>query len=91
MHDQSAENRYEITADGVPAGHSYYRVTPASLVVTHTEVDGAYEGKGVGSALMKGMLDDIRSRGLGVVPLCPFTKAYVERHPEYQDLLHHHA
>jgi predicted GNAT family acetyltransferase len=56
-------------------------------VFTHTEVDPAFEGHGIGSALAAGALDDARRRGLVVVPSCPFIRAYITRHPEYADLL----
>ena len=56
---------------------------------THTEVFDAYEGKGVGSALARGALDDVRARGGRLVALCPFIAAYLERHPEYADLVDH--
>ena len=52
------------------------------MVLVHTEVVSSAEGKGIGSQLVAGALDDIRSRGLRVVPVCPFVAAYVRRHPE---------
>ena len=56
---------------------------------THVERLAAdeFEGRGVGGRLVAGVLDDIRARGLLVVPLCSFTRSYIERHPEYQDLI----
>jgi predicted GNAT family acetyltransferase len=83
-------SRYEAHVDDAVAGFAAYRLRgePTSIVVfTHTEVDPAYEGKGVGSALARAALDDVRSRGLGVVAMCPFISAYIRRHPEYADLL----
>ena len=88
VRDDPDQQSYVITADGAVAGRSFYTPMGHSLLVTHTEVDDAFAGHGVGSALMKGMLDDIRAKGLGVVPQCPFTKAYITKHPEYADLLH---
>ena len=55
----------------------------------HTEIDPAFEGKGLGSALAKGALDAERALGEPVVPLCPFIRAYIDRHPEYADLVDH--
>jgi predicted GNAT family acetyltransferase len=52
----------------------------------HTEVPKELEGRGIGSALIRGVLDTARRQGLKVVPLCPFAKAYIEKHPEYADL-----
>ncbi|WP_018655345.1 GNAT family N-acetyltransferase [Actinomadura flavalba] len=85
--DNPAENRYEIREDGVLAGFAEYRAEPDTLVFTHTEVDGAFEGKGVGGALARGALDDVRSRGLKVRPLCPFIRSWIEKHPDYRGLV----
>ena len=52
----------------------------------HTEVPKALEGRGIGSALIRGVLDIARAQGLKVNPVCPFAKTYIERHPEYADL-----
>ncbi len=80
-------SRYEILVDGEVAGFAQYVMRGGRIVFVHTEIDDAYEGKGVGSELAKGALDDVRSRGLPVLPLCPFIAGYIERHPEYQDLV----
>ena len=85
--DNPAERRYEVTVDGEVAGASYYWDRDGVRIVTHTEVDAEWEGQGVGSRLIAGALDDIRARGLRVTPLCPFTAAYIDRHPEYSDLV----
>ncbi|MQY03123.1 GNAT family N-acetyltransferase [Actinomadura macrotermitis] len=85
--DNAGQGRYEIREDGALAGFAEYRLDAGSIVFTHTEVDPAFEGKGVGSALARGALDDVRSRDLSVVPQCPFIKAWIDRHPDYQDLL----
>jgi uncharacterized protein len=85
--DNPDERRYEITLDGVFAGASYYRDLDGVRTVTHTEVEDEFEGRGVGSRLVAGALDDMRARGLRVRPLCRFTAGYIERHPEYGDLV----
>ncbi len=54
---------------------------------THTEVFPEFEGKGVGSRLATGALDDVRARGLKLTPQCPFISAYIKRHPAYADLV----
>ena len=69
------------------AGFAEYRPRPHAVVFTHTEVDEAFEGQGIGGALVRGALDDVRSKGLAVVPLCPFVKAWIAKHPEYEDLV----
>lgn len=79
--------RYEVTLDGRPAGFAQYRLKDRRVIFTHTEVDSAFEGHGVGSTLARYALDDVRERGLQAVPLCPFIAAYIEQHPEYQDLM----
>ena len=53
----------------------------------HTEIDDAYEGQGLGGQLARGALDDVRAQGLKVVAECPFIKAWIAKHEDYQDLL----
>lgn len=89
--DVPARRRYEARdagADGKVAGFAEYMLTGEMVVFTHTEVDPSYEGKGVGSALVRASLDDVRSRGMVVLPLCPFYKGWIQRHPEYTDLVY---
>ena len=62
-----------------------------AAVLVHTEIAPSVEGEGLGSTLVAGALDDIRARGLEVVPLCPFASAFIERHPEYADLVERDA
>jgi len=80
-------NRFVIRVDGVEAGHSEYVRTGELVIFTHTEIDDAFEGQGVGSALAAAALDDARARGLRVVPQCPFIAGYIDRHPAYADLV----
>jgi uncharacterized protein len=82
------EKRYEARVGGELAGSAYFDAADDLIVLTHTEVDDAYEGHGVGSALARGALDDIRADGRRkVVPRCQFIKAWIDRHPDYQDLV----
>ncbi len=86
--DNPDESRYEAWDDsGVVAGFAQYKLRDGLVIFTHTEVDDAFEGRGVGSTLVRAALDDVRGRGLQVRPVCPFFKSYIEQHPEYQDLL----
>jgi predicted GNAT family acetyltransferase len=87
VRDNPAELRYEAVRDGQLVGLIRYRTEPGVVVLVHTEVDEAVEGTGVGSRLVRGALDDIRARGLRLVPVCPFVGAYLRRHPEYADLV----
>jgi predicted GNAT family acetyltransferase len=85
--DLAARHRYEIRVDGALAGYAAYQPGDHQIVFTHTQVDPAFEGRGVGSALAAAALDDARRQGLRVVPLCPFFAAFLRRHREYADLL----
>jgi predicted GNAT family acetyltransferase len=85
IRNNQAENRYELDEEGVTA-FAEYRLRGGRISFTHTLVPKEIEGRGVGSRLVRGALDDVRRRGLKVVPICPFVKAYMERHPEVQDL-----
>ena len=81
-----AQNRFELTVDGHLAA-AYYRLDGAVVTFVHTEVPPELGGKGVGSKLVKGALDQVRAEGRKVIAQCPFVKAYIGKHPEYQDLL----
>jgi predicted GNAT family acetyltransferase len=82
-------SRYEAHIDGVLAGFAEYHLRSSSIVFTHTEVLPECEGKGVAGALVRQSLDEIRAAGVyDVVPVCPFYKAWLEKHPDYQDLIH---
>jgi predicted GNAT family acetyltransferase len=86
--DNEAEKRYEARVDGELAGVAFYDTADDLIVFTHTEVDESYEGKGVGSALARAALDDVRADGRRkVIARCPFIKGWIDRHPDYQDLL----
>jgi uncharacterized protein len=83
------QSRYEAHVDGALAGIAVYQLTDKLVVFTHTEVEPAYEGQGIGSALARFALDDVRSEGSRkVVPLCPFIKQWIGHHPDYADLVY---
>ena len=79
--------RYELLVDGEVAGEIRYRPRPDAVALVHTEVSQALEGRGLGGQVVQGALEDLRSRGLQVVPICPFVRSYIQRHPEYGDLV----
>jgi predicted GNAT family acetyltransferase len=83
VRDNRAELRYELVRDDEVLGFLLYRIEPDAVVLVHTDIDPAYEGQGLGSVLVKGALDDLRERGVRAIPLCPFVRAYIRRHPEY--------
>jgi uncharacterized protein len=87
VRDNSEELRYEALADGRLVGEIRYRREPQAIVLVHTEVAPSAEGQHIGSRLVEEALADIRMRGLRVVPFCPFVAAYIQRHPEYADLV----
>jgi predicted GNAT family acetyltransferase len=87
VRDNADRHRYEAKLDGELAGKAFYQLADDVVTFTHTEVDDGFEGKGVGSALVRAALDDVRQRGLKAHPLCPFVGAYLKRHPEYADLV----
>jgi predicted GNAT family acetyltransferase len=88
VRDNPEAGRYEGWVDGALAGFAEYRIVGGRIIFTHTEVDEAFEGQGIGSALAGGALDDVRERvQLPVVPRCPFIRGWIERHPTYADLV----
>ncbi|CCH17449.1 GNAT family N-acetyltransferase [Micromonospora lupini] len=87
VEDNPAKNRFEILVDDALAGFTAYVPRGEVLVFTHTEVDRGFQGRGVGGALIRGTLDQVRERGGRVVPQCPFVAAFIDKHPEYADLV----
>lgn len=87
--DNPRASRYEARVDGEVAGFAAYRRSGSDVIVfTHTEVDPAFGGTGIGSALARGALDDVAARGeRDVVPRCPFIASWIERHPDYAALV----
>lgn len=86
VQNNPAKHRYELEVEGHIAA-SYYQLSGDVITFTHTEVPKELEGKGIGSRLVKGALDQVRATGLKIVPQCPFVKGYIGKHPEYADLL----
>jgi uncharacterized protein len=84
--DNPAQHRYELDVDGHIAA-SYYKLANGTITFEHTEVPPELGGKGVGSRLVKGALDEVRARGLKVIPQCEFVKGWIDKHPDYADLL----
>jgi len=85
--DTPEASRYELRLEGRVIGFAAYRRRNDRIVFIHTEVDESYEGRGLGNRLAKAALEDVRGKGLVVVPLCPFIARYIQQHPEYQDLV----
>ena len=81
-------HRYEARIDGELAGFAEYQLTDELVVFTHTEVDDRFEGQGVGSALARYGLDEVRASGRRALPLCPFIKGWIDKHPDYADVVY---
>jgi uncharacterized protein len=84
--NNTAKHRYELAVDGHIAA-TYYSIADGVITFIHTEVPSELGGKGIGSKLIKGALDQVRADGLKVIAQCPFVKAYIDKHPDYADLL----
>jgi predicted GNAT family acetyltransferase len=87
--DEPDASRFLVRADGAPAGEITYVVRHGRRLIVHTGIESAFEGRGVGSGAAVALLEDVRSRGEQIVPLCPFVRRYIERHPGYDDLVDH--
>lgn len=81
------EQRYEITVDGRLAGFTAYQLRGSDYALTHTEIDDAFAGRGLGTTLVAGTLADLREHGAGLLPYCPFVRAYLDKHPEFVALV----
>jgi predicted GNAT family acetyltransferase len=82
LSDRKSLNRYEIRIGGELAGLADYRLDDDRINFLHTEVDPAHGGQGLGGKLIEFAVTDARSRGLEIIPSCPFVKAWVDEHPE---------
>jgi predicted GNAT family acetyltransferase len=80
--DVPERSRFEAHLDGRLAGFADYVLDAGRIVFTHTEVDDAFAGRGVGGALVAEALREVRSRGLEVVARCPFVAKWIREHPE---------
>jgi uncharacterized protein len=87
VHDNTGERRYEARIGTKVVGVIPYQAEPRRLTFIHIEVDPAFESKGVGSRFVAGALEGSCRRGLSFVPVGPFVRAYLRRHPEQADLV----
>jgi predicted GNAT family acetyltransferase len=85
--NNTADSRFEVSLDGETA-FAEYRLVDHGIILPHTVVPEAFEGKGVGSALAKTALGYAREHDLKVIPLCPFIAGYITKHPEWHDIVH---
>jgi uncharacterized protein len=85
--NNTERRRFEAILDGRVAGFSTYELEPDRVVFVHTVVRPEFEGQGIGSRLAKFAVDEVRDRGLRIKPICPFIRAYLRRHPEYDEIV----
>ena len=83
----SEQSRYVAEVDGEQAGVCQFRDEDGVWTITHTVVDEAFEGMGIGSKLARAALDGAREHGKKVVAQCTFVKAYVRKHDDWNDIL----
>lgn len=83
----ASKGRYAVLLDGAEARMTYSRAEEALIIIDHTEVPDALRGRSVGQALVRRAVEDARREGRSIIPLCPFAKAQISRHPEWQDVL----
>ena len=84
--DNKSQEQFEMVTDGF-LSRIEYKIMGNKIFLTHTEVPHELEGKGVGSKIVKAALEEVESRGLKLIPLCPFVASYIKRHPEWERLL----
>jgi uncharacterized protein len=87
VRDNAEQRRYELYVGDTLAGFADYHAQPGLVTVLHTEVDAAFDGRGLGSKLLRAMFDDVRGRGARVLAVCPFARSFLQRHDEYADLV----
>jgi predicted GNAT family acetyltransferase len=87
VRDNRERRRYEILSEGRVVGSLTYRLRGEVVSFQHTEVDNAYSGNGFASSLVRRALDETRQAGRLVLPYCPYVRGWIEKHPDYVDLV----
>jgi uncharacterized protein len=87
VQDNPEHSRFEIRVGDEVAGIAAYHLHGTVADFTHTQIDDAFEGRGLGSRLIRAALDDTRAAGRQVLPHCPFVRAFIAKHAEYVDLV----
>ena len=82
------KGRYFIEVDGHTAEMTYSRAGETMIIIDHTGVPDALRGRHLGEMLVRRAVEDVRAAGKTIIPLCPFAKGQIQRHPEWQDVLH---
>ncbi|AKA35260.1 MAG: N-acetyltransferase [Muricauda sp.] len=84
--DNTEKKQYEFQVGGHTPKIEYIKAQD-KIYLTHTEVAKALEGKGIGSELVRQVLEDIKKNDLTLIPLCPFVAGYIKKHPEWRELV----
>ena len=87
LEETETKGRYTALVDGHETEMTYSRAGATTMIIDHTDVPDALRGRGVGVALVHRGVEDARAKGRTIFPLCPFAKAQIARHPEWQDVL----
>jgi predicted GNAT family acetyltransferase len=87
VRDNREQNRFEVLVDGNVAGRVEYERDGNVVTLTHTEIGDEYGGQGLGGVIARGALDSVRAEGGKVVARCEFMAGWIDKHPDYQDLL----
>lgn len=87
VRNNEAASRYELFVDGELVGIADYEIDGDDVVIPHTEIARARRGNGLGALLVRGVLDEVRSSGRGVVPLCWYVAEFIADHPDYKDMV----
>jgi uncharacterized protein len=85
--DNTDQRRYDLYVGEARAGFADYHSQPGLITIMDTQIEPAFEGQGIGSEFIRGVLDDIRRQDAKVLPVCPFVRSFLQRHPEYGDLV----
>ena len=87
MTDNLFEGRYEALLDGEIVGTAEYELSDDLMILIHTDVEPTHQDQGIGGMLARFVVNDARRRGLRVRPVCPFLRSWIDRHPDYADLI----
>jgi uncharacterized protein len=85
--DNLFEGRYEALLDDEVVGTAEYELSDDLMILIHTDVEPMHQDQGIGGALARFVVNDARRRGLRVRPVCPFLRSWLDRHPDYADLI----
>ncbi|MBD3769221.1 MAG: N-acetyltransferase [Rhodobacterales bacterium] len=85
--DGETGGRYVTVVDGYEAEMTYSKAGTSRIIIDHTGVPKELGGRGVGVALVRRAVEEARAAGLKIIPLCPFAKAQIQKHKEWQDVL----